>query len=113
MGCVQTKEAPEWGVDAPGDDLAPEYEGECKAEQQLRTVQSFRPGPSAQTEKLSSKTLERLRSRFLLTATRGSVYDYYTLGRTLGACARGATHARSPYRVCLPLPHARTRVRPA
>jgi hypothetical protein len=46
------------------------------------------PPPSADEErgeKVSAVTLERLRSTFLSTASRGSVYDNYTLLHTLGA----------------------------
>lgn len=43
------------------------------------------PPPQPPSEKVSAATLNRLRSTFLTTATRGSVYDYYTLGHTLGA----------------------------
>ena len=47
------------------------------------------PPPAAthdpKSEKVSAATLDRLRSTFLTTASRGSVYDHYTLGHTLGA----------------------------
>jgi hypothetical protein len=90
MGCSSSKaEGGEGAVST-----APEEE--AAAAEPPRTLRSgfaapsgsgrfARPPPREQTEKLSSKTLERLRSTFLLTATRGSVYDYYSLGRTLGA----------------------------
>ena len=49
---------------------------------------------------VSKKVLEQLRSAFLVTATPGSVYDYYALSTTLGArvChhARTAVHPRPP-----------------
>ena len=51
------------------------------------------PPEEERGEKLSAQTLERLRSTFLSTASRGSVYDAYSLGDTLGAArprARGA-----------------------
>ena len=46
------------------------------------------PADDERGEKVSAQTLERLRSTFLSTASRGSVYDNYTLGDTLGAWAR-------------------------
>jgi hypothetical protein len=51
-------------------------------------------------EKVSAKTLERLRSTFLSTASRGSVYDNYTLGHTLGAPRAACVRVR--VRTCFP-----------
>lgn len=47
-----------------------------------RASRSATPRPS---ERLSHKTLERLRSTFLSTASAGSVFDTYTVGPTIGA----------------------------
>jgi hypothetical protein len=64
------------------------------------------PPDDERGEKVSAVTLERLRSTFLTTASRGSVYDTYTLGDTLGARWRGRGTKQRP--ALAPLQRARS-----
>jgi hypothetical protein len=43
---------------------------------------------AAKGERLSPQALQRLRASFVSGASPGSLYDHYTLGETLGACAQ-------------------------
>ena len=116
MGCSSSKPAtwgedPQWGAEAESGvggsvgtstsyTVAPAASSAERGRSGGGALQPATPGAVGAASAAQGKgpsvapgLIDKLRANFLVTATQGSVYDYYTLDKTLGA-------SPSPPRLC-------------